>query len=375
MTDGIKHKATKDHGETGLASEWNDIHEITGNVDWEKHQILNLSLENRTDWPAGPVAGQIIFRSDYPNGFIFDGTTWKSITPGFLIVVASDGTGDYLTIQEGIDALPVEGGVVHVKTGTYVITSAIEIGVDNTTLEGDGPGTTIETIQAGIDLITNDGYDFVTIKDLFLYGGGTGKANTGIGWKGANNGSIRNVVVQNCEAVGIYIEGAYGNLITENTINDTWNFGIWLTDGGENIITNNSVFHIYEDDFGVGIEVDYETYDIINDNQICYCTQEGIYFNGSEYNNFEGNMVFDNSHTNANTYAGIMIAWRSRHNTILGNKSFDDKGTPQQKYGIRENAAADNYNILTNNVCTGNVTAEVSKSGANSIEDNNITGP
>jgi len=39
----IKHKAVKASGDAGLASEWNDDHEITGDVDWNNKKIINLA--------------------------------------------------------------------------------------------------------------------------------------------------------------------------------------------------------------------------------------------------------------------------------------------------------------------------------------------
>jgi len=78
---GIKHKATKVRGEKGLATEWNDDHEITGNVDQDQNQFLNAVIENRTDWPAGPVEGQRVWRSDLKLLYIYDGADWIQHTP------------------------------------------------------------------------------------------------------------------------------------------------------------------------------------------------------------------------------------------------------------------------------------------------------
>ncbi|GAI02202.1 unnamed protein product, partial [marine sediment metagenome] len=110
----------------------------------------------------------------------------------------------------------------------------------------------------------------------------------------------------------------------------------------------------------------------INNNHIWQCEQEGIYIHNTDYCNCEGNIISNNSHGDVNGHAGIYLAGGSTHNIILGNQSFDDKGVHTQSYGIRESGVADNYNILTNNVCTDNITAEVSSQGPNSIEDNNF---
>lgn len=375
MADGIKHKTTMAHGQKGLREDWNDVHEITGDYDCEKHQALNFVLENRTDFPAGPIAGQMIFRSDFPNGLIWDGTAWKSLTPAFLIVVASDGTGDYLTIQEGIDALPASGGIVHVKTGVYTITSKIEIKVDDTTLEGDFHSTVIETTTQDISMIENNGNDRIVIRDLFLYGDGLAKNNAGIEWIGSHEGRIENVYIQNCGGMGIYMEGSDGNVILNPVIRDCWNYGIIFLECDGNIIENPIIYDIVEDDWGEGIEFNDCHKNICNSGIIEGCEQEGVYFWASTYNNFEGNMVLNNSHTNVNVHAGIILDGTSTHNTILGNKSFDDKVIHTQRYGIREAGAVDNYNTITNNTCTGNITTEVSTQGANTINANNMVLP
>ncbi len=73
---GIKHSVTKTSGERGYASEWNDDHVIDGNVDFAQHQFLNAVIECRTDFPASPVEGQMIYRTDEKKFYIYDGTTW-----------------------------------------------------------------------------------------------------------------------------------------------------------------------------------------------------------------------------------------------------------------------------------------------------------
>jgi len=363
------------YGQKGLADNWNKDHVIEDNVDFQKNQPLNMVLENRTDYPAGPVEGQVIMRTDYNNAFVWNGTAWRSLTPAQLIVVASDGSGDYLTIQEGIDALPAGGGIVHVKTGTYTITAPITFPNDSITLQGDGTGTLITTTTADINLIEVWGQTRIRIKDLYLYGDGLAKNNAGIEWVNTDSGSIENVLIENCGGVGLYMEGSDGNLILNPTIRDCWNWGIMLLECDGNTISNPRICDIVEDDFGEGIELNDSHRNIFDNCNVEGCEQEGIYFWASTYNNFEGGMVLNNSHGNVNVHAGIILDGNSTHNTILGNKSFDDKGVHTQRYGIREAGVGDNFNIITNNTCTDNITAEVSTQGPNTINQNNMVLP
>jgi len=375
MAPGIVHKRVVDRMTKGEATDWNDNHEITGDIDMGQNQLLNNVIENRTSFTPGPVLGQMIFRTDYPNGFIWNGTAWKSMTPAQLIVVASDGSGDYLTIQEGLDALPATGGVVHVKTGTYTITATITFPNDSITLQGDGVGTKILSTTQDLSFIEVDGNTRIRIRDLYLYGDGIAKNQVGIEYLISDSGSMENVLVENFGGYGILMDTSEANLVKNCWVRDCWNVGIAMLDCDKNFFDNNRVLDIYEDDVAWGIWVNDSNKNIFSDNNVERSEGHGVYFTTSTYNNFEGNMVSNNSHGNVNVSGGIALADTSTHNTITGNKSFDDKGVHTQKWGIIEGAGVDNYNIITNNVCTDNITAEIVKTGANSIEANNITLP
>lgn len=73
---GINHVNVKASGQKGYAAEWNKDHEQKGNHDCKKFQHLNHVIENRTDFPAGPVEGQIIYRTDENKLYIWDGAAW-----------------------------------------------------------------------------------------------------------------------------------------------------------------------------------------------------------------------------------------------------------------------------------------------------------
>jgi parallel beta-helix repeat protein len=60
------------------------------------------------------------------------------------IIVAQDGSGDYESIQDGINALPPEGGIVFVKAGTYNLSSQITISKNSVYIEGIGINTIIQ---------------------------------------------------------------------------------------------------------------------------------------------------------------------------------------------------------------------------------------
>jgi hypothetical protein len=75
---GIKHKAVKQSGERGYATEWNDDHVIDGDVDFGKFKIKNIVVDSGTIFPSGPVTGQLFYRTDLGMLYFFDGTTWRT---------------------------------------------------------------------------------------------------------------------------------------------------------------------------------------------------------------------------------------------------------------------------------------------------------
>jgi len=146
---GIKHADVKATGDKGYASEWNKDHTIDGNVDVNKKQLLCMAIENRTDYPAGPVAGQVIYRTDLLQFMVYDGTGWHSAgkrvqyysVPGCefksVIVAAGDAgwakeaaidnTGGCRTLGAGADTDNIGIAPVHLPDGA-VVTAAIVYG-------------------------------------------------------------------------------------------------------------------------------------------------------------------------------------------------------------------------------------------------------
>jgi len=109
---GIKHKAVKASEEKGYASEWNDDHEIDSNVEFNQFESLQHVVENRTDYPAGPIEGQIIYRTDTDTLEVYDGAAWITYvgtgapTTASYVTVNPEGTLSaerVLTAGEGID--------------------------------------------------------------------------------------------------------------------------------------------------------------------------------------------------------------------------------------------------------------------------------
>lgn len=77
---GIFHDRVVASRDKGMAEDWNADHKIQGNVDFRSYAAENMLIESVVAWPPGPPEGQIIWRSDLNQGYIFDGTNWVLYT-------------------------------------------------------------------------------------------------------------------------------------------------------------------------------------------------------------------------------------------------------------------------------------------------------
>lgn len=95
--------------------------------------------------------------------------TTKKITLGNLpkyptYIVATDGSGDYTTIQAAISALPSNIGKIHVKAGTYTY---FTVSGSNIEIEGEGDSTIISFDGSSVaSAISNSG---TTIRDHLYF--------------------------------------------------------------------------------------------------------------------------------------------------------------------------------------------------------------
>ena len=312
---------------------------------------------------------------------------FKSCPPA-VVVVANDGSGDATTIQAGINLLPATGGEVHIRKGTYNITSAITISKSNVSLVGVGKSTRIQT-SSNITMISASSKDDLIIRNLYLYGSGAGATQIGIylsvslrskiincwientGGHGIALSNINNCIVENCWIkdignMGIIISGISKNLIINNYIESAGVIGIYASS------TNNSEFkgNIINSATFSGIQMNSAVRYIIRDNIILSSGQHGIDLNTGDYNIIKGNICLNNSQNSGDVWSGIIIRNVCDHNIVIGNHCYDDQGTPTQRRGITETAGADR-NIFMGNIATGNITGQINQTGANSIKSNN----
>lgn len=118
------------------------------------------------------------------------------------VIVASDGSGDFTDIQDGIDDLPAGGGLVFIKEGTYTISASLTIVKSNITLQGSGASTVIKAannLDANIFEIgdTANPYKQIILRDFKIDGN---KANMASGI-----GINVQALCANCSFLNLYI--------------------------------------------------------------------------------------------------------------------------------------------------------------------------
>ena len=150
-----------------------------------------------------------------------------------------DGTDDHVKIQAAIDALPANGGVVELTTGTF--TGWVQVRKEHVTIRGHGHGTILTAAGTATDLHATPLRllaDHCTVENLAVDGNKTAMTGSGENYNDgigiyASHCTVRNCTIEHCESHGIIvwnrdsgIEGVTagaraGNAIINNRISDT----------------------------------------------------------------------------------------------------------------------------------------------------------
>lgn len=211
-------------------------------------------------------------------------------------VVALDGTGDYYTIQEAIDALPATGGVVYVKEGIYDITTSGTIIITNSNVAVIGAGKSTKIITTADNAMINiSNVSGILIDKLYLYGVGYSAEgeNRGITFTNVTKSRITNCWIEHCANYGIQFGGtSEGNIIDGCFITGNRTHGIDLS-GSDNNIINRCVL---SDTIGDGIAIRYGTDgNSITHNYISGNTEKGLLI-ASDRNIISENLISSNDY-------------------------------------------------------------------------------
>jgi hypothetical protein len=394
-----------------------------------KQFYLNPQEQNS---PFDYVGGEYILKStiktrdfvDGQSGFKFDPRGFSKISAFggnvtlYDAVVDASGKGQFKTIQ---DALNAGKKRIFVRSGTYEISSTIDVLSSNVYIVGEGKNSTVLQLSAnsasGCKLINIAGDDCV-LENIKIDGNRANQIETNqyLIFLDANFFSMSNCNVVNGSGFGLYEDGYYsghlisrnnflnniknalikmGNGTVENNIFqlyydrtlDTTNENVYL-DSFSAIFSNNVLtggkYGIYAVDLAanitnnyiyscvIGMEVANNMYgSIISSNSFGF-SQNGLVFEGAERNLINSNYLQSNASL-ANTYIGIQFKEGDRnpsYNTI--NSNLIAANSESLKYGIEENSASSNYQIITGNICKNIGTQGIYSQGVNTVVANNI---
>jgi parallel beta-helix repeat protein len=292
------------------------------------------------------------------------------------------GTSAYTVIQSCLNGL-ASGGEVFITTGTYTLTSPLQINYNGTSIIGENNLNTELTFSGGnvIDIGNSSNVlDGCLISNLYLvgdtsciyaYASLTTISNCYMGGSTWSNGIVtllgtssvhgaQNYITQNtfisaggagitCSAYtsddiianniiadclqGIYIYNSTGHLINDNHIYGSASNGIYLVDASVNSITNNEIETCGKD--GIQIETD----NIVT----------------SKDNLITGNDIWGNSQAQSNTYSGIKMDSGNAGYVIYGTQiSSNTISGAAQEYGIQESGYVDG-SLISNNWLAGNI--------------------
>jgi len=143
----------------------------------------------------------------------------------------------YATIQEVIDAPEtLNGHIINVSQGVYFEHVTIN---KSLTIRGEDPKTTIIDGE-GVGTVIHINADDVSVSGFTINNSGQSSPplDCGIFLDYSSKCNLSQNVVTNCR-YGIYVFHSFGNVLIENNVSDCYEDGIWLYHSGNNSLRGN----------------------------------------------------------------------------------------------------------------------------------------
>lgn len=382
---------------------------------------------------CGSEFSRIDFREDTAGFFVGEpssnqgsGTGFLLIRPGgkresTIVLAAADsrlpyesdyilsGNADDLIITQAFNSLRGVGGRVLLRSGTYLLTDAVVLDSDWTTLEGEAPGwwgryltyTTPNVGREGVpggaklrQTISGKGcitegttytngdvrHKAIGLKNLYMYG--AGMSGTAVSFKNGSIGAdivriencgvhnwangfdlsldacmITGNTIQSCSGFGISSSGPYG-IVSGNIVYDIGGDGIVLEAASRSTVVSGNTFG---HNTGANVRLRGKgavlTANSIDGPLAGATSGDGVVLEtGAEYNTVSGNLISINtlggSPNLGNTIGtGVKLTGASR-NTVSGNTIVTQASATS--YAVDVSSAACTGNTVVGNTCAGN---------------------
>lgn len=261
------------------------------------------------------------------------------------IIVASDGTEDAASIQEGINMLPDDGGVVYVKEGTYIILEAINIQKPNVMIEGAGRATEIKLGNSVNDNIIKVGTStdittaaYFSMRNIRINGNKANQASTKEGLLlYSDQAFISNVWIHDVKGDGVQIKASYINFVNNHIVDcdGAAMDGIAAVNSiiSGNIMDGNS-YGVTLNSYDAGTTPIYSNYNIISNNIIFGSTNDGIQISAAGVlgqavrNVIVGNQIYSNGAYGIDLVHNLVDATYIHGNQVINNTTgqINDNG-------------------------------------------------
>lgn len=233
----------------------------------------------------------------------------------------------YPTIQEAINNAN-EGDTVYVKNGTYYETVIINKTIS---LIGENPeGVIIDAsyIRDVVIVKTNN----VVVSNLTMCNGYSGfNISPGIVLQNVNGCKITNNIFLN-NPVGIYIEKAFNNLISNNKVLNNFPYGIWLYDAANCLIANNNITSN-----GHGISLSGSTNNIVANNVLLKNRHGVTIYNSLNNTVYHNNFLNNTDHQALVGTSGFLNIW---------DNGYPSGGNYWSNYTSVDNYSGPNQDLL-----------------------------
>jgi len=262
------------------------------------------------------------------------------MSPIASVVVAQDGSGHYNgttgeCIQDAVDSLGAAGGWVHIKSGTYTITSTAIITESPITLTGVYGKTTLQ-LDGVNGCVVSGANAFLYCENLTVDGDSSGGSGFIVGSQVTPPTlQLDRCIVHDCVGTGIKLEcGGENSFINNCVVYDNAEHGIAAFNYIPGLVIQSNILH-GNSKYGIAVVRD------VNSPKIFNILENFTYENGFAGIDVgrcvggivSGNHSYNNSQDTGDTYAGLLV-WGSEKINITDNLLFDNQDTATQKYGL-----------------------------------------
>jgi parallel beta-helix repeat protein len=286
----------------------------------------------------------------------------SSVSMAAEITVDDDGTGDYTTIQEAVNAADPEGTIL-VYPGNYTeninVNKKLNItsteGSSVTHVEADSPSEPV--FKIGSDTVTINGFNVSGATDhggirIENYNRSTiinnmvSNNERGISLINSDNNNITGNTASGNDYAGIYLQLSDTNNLRDNIVSENAQYGIFLTSAG-GISSNNYFINNTVSKSNKGIFLQSSQDSTLTDNNVFNNTNSGITLDSSgDHFYVENNTLIDNKVLNNKN--GIYILYVN-NNTLIGNIALDNKNGIKIGHSKFHNLSGNNVSNNTDN--------------------------